>query len=365
MSDYRVIYADILTGTRQGELDFQSLTWGHELNGAGSCTITVPLNPVPSRSGAAHPGYTTTNLRPGTTTLYVLRDNVPVWSGIIWTAQANPGSNLLTLGARGWLSYFERLHITQKLAYGTTSSPVDQTSVIFKGLIDSAQSKPGAVELVDTSTITASGKLRRRFYNPADLVTYAEAMESFGDIYNGFDFRFQARVSSGDFVVECFTRYPNRGRSTQFVFELGGNVTLLDYSESATNVANKVIAVPRGAGGDNWRGRVVVTDGASLADYPLMERVVDVGETRSSTGIEDKAERALGRSTTPATNITLQTTSDTVPNLGSYEVGDKVRVRGSYGWLDIDLTARIVGYSVAVGAVENVTLDLVPLRLFK
>jgi hypothetical protein len=97
--EYRYYVADLLTNEVIAEIPFTGVSYERSLSKAGSFSGTIPLI-----EATAHLELYD-NTMPGKTALYVLRDGVCVWGGIIWGRQYSPTNKTLTVDANEFISY--------------------------------------------------------------------------------------------------------------------------------------------------------------------------------------------------------------------------------------------------------------------
>lgn len=357
MADVALLWADAATRTVQGELLADSITWTEALNSPGSLTASVPLRQ--ERPGATRV-VTDQQVDPGRTLLAVERDGVVLWAGWLWDVSADVRASQLRLTASGPMSVLRRRHVL----VDKTFTQVDQIT-IARTLIDDAQAVYSNSQVgisigsdigIDTTTdTTTSGVLRDRTYYAAERHVVADVLENLAAVDGGFDFRFEpTRNTSLGWIFR--PSYPAEGRKTAHVFELGVNVDLLDVRRDGSALANTVFGV--GAGERDEQLSVVGVDTSALETYPHLEAVVAHPDVRTTDTLVDHVNRRLSRGRQPVTTVRMAVRPDAVPALGSYLVGDQVRVRGSFGWLDLDATFRLTAISVTVsGGGELVTLD--------
>jgi hypothetical protein len=105
---YTYLFCDLVTDQVIAELPLQQVTYETMLSGIGTLRAFVPLNdetlpldPIGSTVG-------------GRTALYVDRDGVIVWGGIMWTRQLAAGG--ITIQAAEFLSYYQRRYVTKTLS---------------------------------------------------------------------------------------------------------------------------------------------------------------------------------------------------------------------------------------------------------
>ena len=80
---YRYFTTDLLTNTVLAEIPFRGVSFGRSIKAAGSFSGEIVVIP----ETASMDIYDST--MPGKTALYVVRDGVCVWGGIIWSRAYN------------------------------------------------------------------------------------------------------------------------------------------------------------------------------------------------------------------------------------------------------------------------------------
>lgn len=344
--DYTILAADLLTGTIREEIPFDTFNYGHVLNAAGAFSGTISVR---------HPKATRENLDPSRTKLHVLRDGVCEWSGILWTALADVGEeDQLVCGAEGYFSYFAgaggqtsqgRFLKADKLYTG-----VDQLAIV-QDLITWAQAQPGGSLNIVVGAET-SGQLITRTYFATDRHNIGSLLSDLAADTNAFDFSFDTNYSSGSAVTTLHLWFPMQGRTdTSLVFELGSNISELQWSVDGTLQANSVDIVGTGSGGVTPIGSAV--DTSVLGSYPLLESV----QQAKSTGTIDiptltaQASSYLATVDAPVETLPMlmaRISADIQP--GVWTMGDWVNVVARDGYLDFDETFRITADQISVDA---------------
>src|SRR3954462_6964694 len=98
MAVYTYYAADLMTGQLLDEIPLSDVSFTLPINDAGTLSATVPLY---SRSGLAQ------TLATARTALYVDRDGVLVWGGVLWTRRYDAKDTSLQLDALDFLSYLD------------------------------------------------------------------------------------------------------------------------------------------------------------------------------------------------------------------------------------------------------------------
>lgn len=112
-ADYRYFLVNILTNQTIAEIPFLDVSYERALSKAGSFSGTIPVIDATQALDL----YEST--MPGKVALYVLRNGVCVWGGIIWGRQYSPTNQKLQVDASEWISYFFHRVVWQTLYYGS------------------------------------------------------------------------------------------------------------------------------------------------------------------------------------------------------------------------------------------------------
>lgn len=115
---YRYFVEDLLTGRKLAELDFRGVSYKLALNAAGEFQGSLIVKSVANAVDL----YEAT--LPGITALYIMRNGVCVWGGIIWDREYIPDDKKLTVSASEFTSYLHHRKIwkTWNHEYGATVS---------------------------------------------------------------------------------------------------------------------------------------------------------------------------------------------------------------------------------------------------
>lgn len=349
MADYRVLYTNLVSGDILGELPVRDFSVSEALNAPGAFSLTLPLE---------HSSVSASDIVPAATGVYFERDGVILWGGILWTTRADVAANTMEMAGEGFLSYFRRRFIASTLTYSATYQ-----ENIAKGLIDHAQTVAGGDIGVQTASVS-SGKQRDRTYLASERKNIGEAIEQLANVDDGFDFAFTTSWSGGSIVTNFETTYPDNGRSTNYVFEMGSNVLFMEVTKDGTTMSTVSEAIGAGIGDDALIA--TKTKPTLHATYPRLEVVQSFSDVRIFTTLQDHAQQRLNRGSRPMEIIRLQVYPDTYPGVGVFSVGDLVKVRGSHGLVSVNGTYRIMAYSLSVptSGAELVEVHLVPKEVF-
>jgi len=363
MATYRYLLADLLSNQVIAELDLTGVSFTQQLNSAGTLSATLLLSGQDSAENAMSATI------PGRTALYVDRDGVIVWGGIVWHRDYNSSSQHINLTAREFESYFERRRIVSTAVYFNT----DQLA-IARGLINTAQSATngniGVIVGSETSGINAT----RIFYGYEQKTVW----ESILDLANagngsggsaGFDVSIDCAYGDSNNITKTLKLgYPRSGNiysassTTTPVFEFpAGNVIEYEYPEDASLVANTIYAT--GAGSSDAKLIYSATDSTKIsAGWPLLEDSVSYTDIIDGSIIQGLAAGRVSAVSYPPTTLKLTANPSTDPVFGSYKVGDDARIRifDDRFVNGLDAVYRIVALTLTPGETgpERVTLTL-------
>jgi len=134
---YRYFVTDLMTNSLLAEIPFTGVSYGRALKGAGSFSGSVPA--LDATVAANLYDYTI----PGRTALYIVRNNVCVWGGIIWSRAYNTSSKTVNVNASEFTSYLYHRNIWKTYSHtyeGTTVVDVlgNATTTLTYGTFDLA-----------------------------------------------------------------------------------------------------------------------------------------------------------------------------------------------------------------------------------
>lgn len=358
---YRYLLADLLTNEIVAELPLTGVAFTQQLNTFGTLSAHILL------SGINGDQYNVNDSTvPGRNCIYVDRDGVLIWGGVIWSRSYNSTSQVLSITAQEFLSYFAHRRITTTENFAA----VDQL-VIAKTLIENAQALPSGDIGVgyNSEGQTTSGILIDRVYYDYELKTVFNAIQDLSRQSDGFDFHIDLAYDITGQPTKSFnTYYPKVGETysasnpSAIVFEFpAGNVVEYEYPEDGSIVANTVYAL--GAGSNEGKLLSTAQDVTKLAEgWPLLDDQANYSDVTDQTVLNNLAAGQVLATSYPPTTLTIVAPPYVDPILGTYEVGDEARViiTDSRFPNTLDTVYRIVALSVQPGenGPERVTLTL-------
>lgn len=192
---YRYFTADLLTNEVIAEIPFQGVTYKRALKAAGEFTGSIPVIEDTKYLNL----YETTV--PGKTALYVVRNGVCVWGGIIWNRSYDVVSKNLNVSGSEFTSYFYHRLIwkTWNHQFGATVTTTSTDVLQKQSLIDALTTNPLNPTYWTTAATTSSlssnslpglfaegGKFSGRFTDSQQSVT---AFSIFSNTAANIDFR--------------------------------------------------------------------------------------------------------------------------------------------------------------------------------
>ena len=121
--NYRYFLTDLVSNEVLAEVPFSGVSYERQLRKAGAFSGTIPVIAATNKLNL----YEAT--MPGRTGLYVMRNDVCVWGGIVWARKYDESSKSLTVDASEFTSYFYHRHIWQTLVYGSEFIGISSFSV--------------------------------------------------------------------------------------------------------------------------------------------------------------------------------------------------------------------------------------------
>lgn len=362
-TQYRYLFADLRTNDILAELPLTRVSFTQVLNSSGSFSGTI------LGSDARELGYDlTASTEPGRTAIYVDRDGVLIWGGIIWLRMWDSDSQHFSFTAREFMSYFERRRIVDTLVYDN----VDQL-YIAQDLITLAQAETGGnIGVVVPNNV--SGIDVTRVYYDYEFKDVSGAIKDLSNQQDGFDVNIDVAYDS---LLEprkyLRTDYPQRGiqyvasNPDALVFEFPGNIVTYEWPDDGAQIANKMYGIGPNSNEAKIRATAISPTNPVASGWPLLEDTVAYTDQYDPDILY---QQTLGEATARAISVVtpkIVLPAYAEPVLGSYKTGDECLLRitddrfpndgSGYG---LAAVYRIVAISVEPGedGPERVTLTL-------
>lgn len=373
MARYSYLICDILTGRRIGRVPLEGVSFDRQMAhaGVGGFTGKLAISQVDPSAMDLEPLALND---PPRLSLYAYRDNVPVWSGIIWDTQYDYDSQgeALTINASEWWSWFQRRRIRSAVSW----TNVDQMNV-FRDHLRIAlgqtcvhgKNSAGAlyvpyltaqtdIRLTWASTPT-SGVMLTQAYNWWDGLEIGQQAETLAKSVTGFEFYTDAGLDANGLprpiLVHGYPRVGVPANKTIYRWKAGLNVESVKWHKRGGQFANSVAVYGSGQGSAMAQG---LTDQVgSTPGYPVVELALSYKNSADTATLNALAKGAIRLASPELPEITVR--ADVDPILGTWNLGDHVLVQVESGMFPrsdrmgrdrrINAPYRVVAYRVQVG----------------
>lgn len=356
---YRYLFADLLTNEIIAELPLTGVSFNQQLNQAGTFQGHLLLSGI---DAAAYNVDASTT--PARNAIYVDRNGILVWGGVVWNRVYNSSSQQLSLTAREFESYFEKRQISTTQAFTNT----DQLE-IARDLVNAAQAVPYG-DIGVTVGAETSGVLIDRVYYDYELKGVWQAIKDLSNQDDGFDFNITVDY---DLITNEPTKtlvlgYPRTGTiysvndPNAIMFEFpAGNIVEYEYPEDGSITVNALYAI--GAGSNEGKLSSFADDATKFAaGWPLLEGQVNYSDITDQTVLDELAQGQVLALSEPPPIIKVVVPAFIQPTYGTYSIGDDARLRITDERFPntLDEIYRIVGLNVQPGedGPERVTITL-------
>ncbi|MFD7610996.1 hypothetical protein [Streptomyces sp. NPDC059828] len=318
------------------------------LNGAGTASVGMPLHA---------PEADPSTLLPGASGLAILRDDTPVWGGILWGATADLSAGTLALSASGYHSYYAHRYLDSTKGYSRKNA--DQ-STLLKDWISYANANGGIG--TDTSAIATRGRTATREWSFSEFKKISEAIEELADDLDGFNFRYEPYwVTTGTRIGNRF-RVVKRGAEAypQLEHRVSCNVTGVTYD--GTQLATQAYAF--GADLGTWMKPFATSSNPALTT-PRMVTVATYSDLKASGQLIPKAAAlaTVGSQPIAVPTLTLYPQQFSPVQFQPGAVGTAIADSGYVALMEqYVITERRVG--VDVNGTETVSLALASKEVF-
>lgn len=348
MSRYTFILQDLVTGNLKDEVPLRAVSFGKVRNAPGFLNASIDYR---------HPKATPTNFARCRTAIYVMRDGVCVWGGILWTLRRNGDG--LNVGAEGFWSYFRRRRLRETKDY--TTVPTDPLAIV-RDLIDYAQDatkSPGGDIGVTTGSELWGTTVARTWYGYERKVI-AEIIEALSDNNASFDFEidpvYDADTNNFDKILRLYA--PRQGRRTSIAWEVGIHCELNEYFMDGTRQENQVLGI--GAGEGDAMKLAQASDTNQLGAFPLLEGAFIAKDISDPTHLRELCEARLAARRMPGATPSIVLKPDAPEaELGTYIIGDEIKLVGGDGFSQFNQYFRIDSYTVKLSeeGKEDITVE--------
>lgn len=361
-----------------GELQFTNVNWSLVLNGTGDFTGTLNINDPRAFTnvGTASPGYVSSLeyvTQPGRVGLVVEYNGALVWGGIVWTRTWDSQSQVLTVGAKTYDSWFEKrvvkdYNLGQEALVFEDGTDQLQVMVGTNGILDNVDA---AVFTMKDGT-TLSGNIGIDFDTtqtcgvtlPAAYVVndteHKTVMQVLSDLYQqstsvdpvteaavqlGFDWAINVYYDGVGALRRTYTQYyPRKGITDKTyaqlpMLEFPGTVISYSWPEDGTSMATAVHGIGPGSGDGVYTIQQTPDVGYIPVGYPILEQVESFTQIPAPEVVDSLAQAKANAVSVPVVTPSFvwvpgwRNTPDVLdevtlgPAIGQFAVGDLFRIR--------------------------------------
>jgi hypothetical protein len=271
---------------------------------------------------------------PGKTAVYVMRNGVPVWGGIIWKRSFGSSGRELQIEADTWDSYmFHRIQDNDWMFLRDMSSSdpekqregVEQIEVfrhLWRYMCSEEGSDIGVVLGQQSSPVK-----RGVYFQKWDFETYGETLEKFAKLSNGFEWMATVgRSSDGKIERRIEFAYPGFGRpfsESKIIWEYPGSVTKYSVTHDSDKAATMMYVTGKGDGDlmtySKQHNQEAIDNG-----YPRLDEKESHKTVFDKTILDSHGKKYLRARLPPIPDIDIDIQPVMAKDLGEYLVGDEV-----------------------------------------
>lgn len=355
---YSYTIHDLLTNTMLCEIPLTGVRYNKKLCDSGQMSGTYTLDLAGNANRPVKDPYDVTT--PCRRCIYVWRDEVPQWGGIIWTRRYDSDSRQIQIAAGDWWSYLDHRKLlpvltfpvnpTFDVAKAVVSYSATDQNTIARNLITLAQSHTGGnLNIVNSNTLLSSISRDRTYYGYSNQDIGA-ALRELASVINGPDMMFDVgAIDANGNPTRVFRQgTPHLGQQgSPWVWESGGNLVSYVWPSDGTRFASRVFA----AGTGTAEGTpIAVTEDSSIyaSGYPLIEVENTYTTTTGATDLQAHSDADQIAARLPVALPVLSVRGNMAPAVGEWGLGDDARVliQDDFFANGIDTNMRIVAADI-------------------
>jgi len=379
VATYKYYFYDLLTHTLLDE--FGGNMFGVNFSMFLSGKIGSKVGQFTGTFRADSPGWTVSDLlaatTPGKTALWIDRDDVPVWCGIVWSRTYQATGRTYELSAQTFESY---PHNVYNSADSSATEPCQDFVSIAWGAIQGASAYNVGVAV---PPLQGTGSTITRSFVGTDYNSWGDFIDSMAA--SGAEFYIkptkdvngnrvpQLVVGRWDLVENPPTTYWRIGvpvaQALQSGVDLQYPTGISEYwwPENAVQAANKVLAIGKANGAST--PHQIYTNTSNLSQgYPGLDNRLTLSDIDNLGALQAVASTQLTNQTPPIITPTIILDGTVEGAFGSWSLGDNVKlvIDDSYRFPNGPVTGvtRIVGYSLTPSSENgpetvNLTIDTI------
>lgn len=350
MSNPIFYVGNVLTGQIQGDLPFEGATVTWALSGTGTFQGKLRLGDQDVRDMGA-PGL----IVEGQTTIYVEYNGVLLWAGIVWATAYDSDTSELTVNASDFWSYLGKRLVTDNLTYASVATETLVDTIMGYAMPLRA---PGGLSTVHWIPQGQTDPMIPYSYAGKDRKTVAELLEGIASGTPGIDFRVDVAWSGNTPSVIYHFGHPRLGQqlaSTGGYFDYPGNVRKYTEGRDGTKLTTRLFVT---GNADGTSGQETIYEDLTLyTTYPRYDSTASVDESNSGP-LANRGQYVFNTLKAVVPVPAVEVTPDGTVPLGSYYVGDFIRLRiDDYKYANQEWTYRLAAISWDV---DNYKVTLTP-----
>lgn len=318
-ASYRVRFADALTDGNADEFALSGVACSTHIGAAGSLSATIPI----ARGNSALGARINAIKSAGGSAVYVYRNGVPWWPGLLWTKNKTSDANgkpTVQIGCGTFESYLDRVQLGADLAAMTST---DQLAIARSFLTD-MQSDPYANMRITPDSLTAtSGIIRDRvMYKAAARPSYLKMLSDLANLDQGFEFTVQVLVdpTTGARTRQIRLAYPTLATGTVHRIAKPGAILSYSFPEDGGRGATYLMATGSGI------VSTIHKDTAQLnAGWPRTDLTTAYGSVTDPAVLEAHATADLALARVPVSVPAIKIRPD-ASDITPMSIGDTVKV---------------------------------------
>ncbi|MYT30461.1 MULTISPECIES: hypothetical protein [unclassified Streptomyces] len=350
MTAYRALFCDLRTDQVRDTFPISGVSMEDYIGKTGtlSGTLTAPDRATADRIRAA--------VIPGRTAVWIERDGVIWWGGIVWTASLSSTGRGTPAKADIQAATFDSYLDHRLLTTDFTATDEDQFT-IARRLISFAQSTDGG-DIGIRLGQGASGGKRTRTYSHYDLPKIRELLDKLAAVQGGFEWRIRCyRDDAGERIKELQLGHPrittSRGPA-DVILDYPGAVTAYTFPYDATTAATHWQSRGATSTGSNrpLMSTPLQVTGAIKAGWPHLDGTSDYPSVTTKAVLDDHAAadltEAATRAVIPEITVALEAAHLTPAILGA-----TIRLRIADVWSPAGFAGRYRVVGITVRAAER------------
>ena len=344
--NYRYFVASLISGAIIDEIEFTDVSYSDAINSAGSFSGTVQATRYFSVSSLRK--LTT----PGNKALYVLRDDFPIWGGIVWDREFDQSTKKLTIKAFSFEIYFYHRVLWKNRLYddddvfsvvrdlvNAINVDFDDTENVIAGTpsptYNGTGGRPSSADIGIALGTGSRGATTGRDFRGVELQYVGEAIDALSDNMNRhFEYRITPLLSNNVFNKRLDLYVPpETGDDTLLFFEFPGSISTYKWTDTMEGAATRFWVTGAGEGPtkriERWTNNSLLDGiGRNNADdftaFPLYDEIESSkhGSVKSTSRLQEYAQEYGKRAEPPLTDWQMTVYGGLEPNVSLYKSGD-------------------------------------------